>query len=109
MSIVGLIALTACLSSVCAKLFFTVRMRTMERMHEKESSAYQASQNALHQALQQNKRLEAERKQIEARRNALERTVKVVENTLNELKKRKEEDDAIRAFQKSLIKGTKPT
>lgn len=108
MNTVGLIALIACVSSVCAKMFFTLRIRGLNHMREQESSKHQDAQKALHQALQNNKRVEAETKHLETRRRSMDRNLKMVSNTLDELLKRKEEDDAIRAFQKALIKGEKP-
>lgn len=108
MNTVGLIALIACMASVCAKMIFTLRIRGLKRVREQENGTYQDAQKALHQALQNNKRVEAETKHLETRRRSMDRNLKMVSNTLDELLKRKEEDDTIRAFQKALIKGGKP-
>lgn len=105
MSVAGTIALLACLASILAKIIFTVRIKSLERHQELENDNYQTAKNELHAATQILKRLEAEQKQLEARRNTTERAIKNISGTLKELQTRKREDDAIREYQKELIKG----
>lgn len=105
MSVESIIALMACFSSVLAKVFFTMRTNHLERMHEMENNTYQTAKNELHASMQKQKRLDAEKKQLESRRSATERSIKSIEKTLNELQTRKKEDDAIRAYQKEMLKS----
>lgn len=107
MDVVGLIALITCLSSVAAKMFFNIRLRSLERLQARESTAHQIAKNELHQVLQKSKLLEAEVKHLEARRSTTQRSIKNIEKTLKELSTRKQEDDAVRAYQEALIKSTK--
>ena len=105
MSVSGVIALAACVSSVFSKIIFTVRMKSLERVHETEHANYQKAKNELHAAAQHNKLLEVEVKQHEGRRRAILRNIKTTTDTLAKLQTRKEEDDSIREYQKDLIKG----
>lgn len=105
MSVSGIIALIACLASVLAKVIFTIHSNRLERIQEMENNNYQTAKNELHASMQKQKRLEAEKKQLESRLKATERSIKNIESTLKDLQTRKKEDDAIRAYQKEMIKG----
>lgn len=105
MSVSGTIALIACISSILAKIVFSVRIKSLERLQEHENDMYQDAKNELHAAVQKEKRLTAETKQLESRRKAIERNIKNTDTTLKELQTRKQEDDAVRAYQKELLKG----
>lgn len=107
MDAVGLIALIVCVSSICAKMFFNIRLRSLERILSQENTAHQTAQNELHLMIQKNKQLEAEGKHLESRRNTVQRNIRNMEKTLKELETRKQEDDAVRAYQEALIKGGK--
>ncbi len=107
MDAVGLIALIICVSSICAKMFFNVRIKSLERILSHENTAHQTAQKELHLVIQKNKQLEAEGKHLEARRNTVQRNIRTIEKTLKELETRKQEDDAVRAHQEALIKGEK--
>ncbi len=107
MDAVGLIALIICVSSICAKMFFNVRIKSLERILLQENTAHQTAQNELHLVIQKNKQLEAEGKHLEARRSTVQRNIRTIEKTLKELEIRKQEDDAVRAYQEALIKGGK--
>lgn len=103
MSVSGLVALIACLASVFAKVIFSFRIKSLERLSEVESETYQKAKNELHAAMQKQKRLEAETKQLDAKRGATQRNIRNIKSTLEELQTRKKEDDAVRAYQKELL------
>ncbi|MFT5368930.1 MAG: hypothetical protein ACI8V2_003903 [Candidatus Latescibacterota bacterium] len=105
MSVSGLIALIACMTSILAKIVFSFRIKGLERLSERENGHYQTAKNELYAAVQKQKRLTAEKKQIEGRRNAIQRNIKNTETTLKELQKLKKEDDDLREYQKEMIKG----
>lgn len=105
MSVSGLVALCACLASILAKILLSLRIKSLERLQETENNANQTAKNELHAAIQKQKRLEAETKQLEARRSTTQRNIKNITNTLKTLQTRKQEDDAIRAHQKEMLKG----
>jgi hypothetical protein len=105
MSVSGFIALIACVSSILAKIILSVRLKGLERLQEAENDIYQAAKNELHAALQKHERLVAETKQFESKRKAIQRNIKNTDVTLKELQTRKREDDAVRAYQKDLLKG----
>ena len=107
MSVSGLVALIACLASVFAKIIFSFRIKSLEKLSEIENETYQKAKNELHAAMQTQKRLEAENKQLEARRGATQRNIKNIQGTLEELQTRKREDDAVRAYQKELLSKSK--
>lgn len=108
MSTAGLIALFVIFSSICAKMFFSLRIRSYDRARTMENETFQNTRNELHKIEQKNKLQAAEIRQLDARKKTTERSIKTVEKTLNELKTRKETDDSERAYQAAIIKGEKP-
>ena len=105
MSVSGVIALIACVLSILVKIIFSFRIKSLERLQESENTTYQKAKNELHASIQRHKLLIAETKQLESRRSAIQRNINNIEKTLKELQTRKQEDDAIRAHQKEMIKG----
>ncbi|MGA1195711.1 MAG: hypothetical protein ACO36I_04310 [Candidatus Latescibacterota bacterium] len=105
MSVSGVIALIACVLSILAKIIFSFRIKSLERLQESEHATYQKAKNELHASRQKEKRITSETKQLESRRSAIQRNINNIEKTLQELQTRKQEDDAIRAYQKEMIKG----
>lgn len=108
MSTAGLIALVVCLASVCAKIFFSFRISSLERVRTLENETFQSTKNDLHTAQGQNKRHEAEIKQLEARQSTTERNIQNVGKTLKEYELRKRQDDEVRAQQAAMLRGEKP-
>ena len=108
MDIVGTLALIACASSICAKMLFSFRIRSLERIHEQENQSYQVAQNDLHGARQKHKQAAAEQKQHEAKRGATQRSIEKIKKSLQELQERKKEDDQVRAVQREMLQKQKP-
>ena len=102
MDIVGTLALIACASSICAKMLFSFRIRSLERIHEQEN------QSDLHGARQKHKLAAAEQKQLEAKRGATQRSIEKIKKSLQELQERKKEDDQVRAVQREMLQKQKP-
>lgn len=107
MDTTGIIALVACAASICAKMLFAFRIRSLERIHEQENHSYQSAQNELHRARQNRKRQVVEQKQLEARRKTIQRNIDKITKSLQELKTLKKEDDEIRAYQKEILQSRK--
>ncbi|MDP6040313.1 MAG: hypothetical protein QGG64_17305 [Candidatus Latescibacteria bacterium] len=107
MDIVGLIALVICSASIFSKMFFSFRIRSLERVRTLENEAFQSAKNDLHTAEQANKRHEAEIKQQEARRKTTQRNIKNIEKTLQEYETRKRTEDEVRAQQAEMLRGGK--
>jgi len=105
MSVSGVIALIACVLSILAKIIFSFRIKSLERLQESENTTYQKAKNELFASIQKEKRITSETKQLESRRSAIQRNINSIEKTLKELQTRKQEDDAIRAYQKEMLKG----
>jgi len=105
MGISGIIALLVCVACVGAKFLFAVRIRNLERVRTQETETFREAKTELHQSKQKSKRLEAESKQIEARTSSSQRNIENMNKTLKELDIRKQEDDAVRAHQETMIKN----
>ena len=107
MSVIGIIAIVACLASVAAKLFFTLESVNLEKRLDVERASYQAARKEWNLAAHRYKVLKAEHKQLETKRSSIQRNVGRLEKSHGEFVAEERKDETIRARQKELLETTR--